>query len=91
MSLTGPKLTTAFNWVGKGEHLSKLNLVFVAWNGDQGRTGELDRVNLTHIHSFRDEIKFSLSCKVDKKSNAKMWEYGGNSGNRRKVCVLDQR
>lgn len=61
MFLTGPKLTTAFNWVGKGEHLSKLNLVFVAGNGDQGRTRELDGINLTHIHIFRDEIKFFKS------------------------------
>lgn len=61
MPLTGPKLTTAFNWVGKGEHLAKLNLAFVARNGDQGRTRELDRINLTHIHTFRDEIKFFRS------------------------------
>lgn len=61
MLLIGPELTTAFNWVGKGEHLSKLNLVFVAGNGDQGRTRELQRINLTHKHIFRDELKFFKS------------------------------
>lgn len=75
MSPTVPELTAAFNWVGKGEHPSKLNLVFIAGNGDQGRTRELDRINLTRKHIFRDEIRFFLSWKVDKvkRENVGIW------------------